>query len=100
MKEYTIPIYDGIRLKHGSKVRVTVKSRKTVLQDDLHDADSASGAVTLACIVYNRAAMSGGVDWWNPATGRPIARPKLSIKARKTDILKDGEFCDCAGCQS
>lgn len=95
---YTQPFEDGMRLKHTAKARLTVRSRTLVLQDDLIDAASIGGALTVAGIVYNRASMSGGVSWWNPATGRPISKPKVDLRFRAEDILTGEQLCDCAEC--
>jgi hypothetical protein len=86
MKEYNVPITNGMIVKHGSKARFTVKTGRTILEDRLVDVEILGGAFTTACIVYNRLSMSGGVDWWNPATGHSIERPKITMKVRKQDI--------------
>ena len=88
-REYNVPIKNGMIVKHGSKARFTVKSGKTVLQDDLMDVELLGGALTVASITYNRLSMSGGVSWWNPTTGLPIGRPKITMKVRRRDINKD-----------
>jgi len=62
MKEYNVPIEDGMFVKHGTQARFTVKSGKTVLEDRLVDVEILGGAYTTAGIVYNRLSMSGGVD--------------------------------------
>lgn len=98
LSSYTAPFEDGMRLKHNAKARLTVRSKRVVLQDDLIDAVSIGGALTLAGIVYNRASMSGGVSWWNPATGRPISRPKVDLRFRAEDILTGEQLCDCGSC--
>jgi len=89
MKEYTIPIENGMIVKHGSKLRFTIKSGNTILEDDLTDAKSIGGAMTRASFMYNANSYSGGVSWWNPSTGMPITRPKVTIRARKEDIVNE-----------
>jgi hypothetical protein len=86
MKEYNVPIKNGMIVKPGSKARFTVKTGKTILEDRLVDVEILGGALTTASIVYNRLSMSGGVEWWNPTTGLPIERPKITMKVRKQDI--------------
>jgi len=87
-REYTVPIKDGMIVKHGSMLRFTVKSGKEVLEDDLCDARFIGGALTRASIMYNALSMSGGISWFNPSTGRSIKRPKTTIRARIEDIVE------------
>lgn len=97
-REFTVFIENGMRVKHNAKARLLVKSGREVLQDDFVDAESLGGAFTVASFVYNRASMSGGVDWWNPATGQRIERPKITVYFRPQDILRGDEECDCERC--
>ena len=94
-----VHIEDGMRVKHGTKARITVKSGKTVLENNWHDIDSIGGAITTISIMYNRLSNSGGVSWWNPATGQPITRPKYEIRVDKKSVLTGKEECDCDGCR-
>jgi hypothetical protein len=87
MKEYDTLVKNGMIVKYSSKLRVTVKSGNRVLQDDLCEAEHVGGALTVISFTYNRLSYSGGVHWWHPITGESIARPKVSIRARKQDIV-------------
>lgn len=97
-REHSVALEDGMRVKHNTKARIVAKSGNRVLEDSLTDVESIGGALTRMGIVYNRLCMSGGVSWWEPATGRSIARPKISILLRPQDILVDSEECDCQAC--
>lgn len=91
MNEYTVPIEDGMRVRHDAKARFTVTSGRRVLEDRLTDVGSLGGALVTAGFVYNRLSYSGGVSWWDPATGQSIARPKVRIRVRAADVLSGGE---------
>lgn len=99
MRAYSVFIKNGMRVKHNAKARVTVKSGNQVLEDELTDISIVGGAITRISIMYNRLSMSGGVSWWNPATGMAITRPKISIRTRQEDILTDDQECDCKACE-
>jgi hypothetical protein len=87
LSEYSVPIEDGMIVKHGTQARFTVKSGRTVLEDRLTDVRYVGGAITTAGIMYNRLSMSGGVSWWNPATGKSLKRaPKVQVRVRQQDI--------------
>ncbi len=96
--EYTEPLVDGMRVRHDAQARFTVTSGRVVLQDDLVKVESVGGAITLASFTYNRASYSGGVDWWNPATGKPISRPKIKVRLRPSDVLTGDQLCTCPVC--
>lgn len=98
MKEYNVPIENGMRVKHSAKARFTVKSGRLVLEDHLTPSETLGGAFTTASFMYNRASMSGGVSWWNPSNGQPITRPKITVRFRKEDILTGDQECDCEKC--
>jgi hypothetical protein len=98
--EYTEPITDGMRVRHDAQARFTVKAGKTVLEDGLTPIESIGGAMTRAGIQYNARAMSGGVAWWNPATGQPVSRPKVKIRLRPQDVLTGEQLCPCPKCTS
>ena len=98
MNDYKIYAEDHMRVKHDAKARITVKTGRQVLEDELTDIATVGGAMTRISFMYNRASMSGGVDWWNPANGQSITRPKVSIRLRESDILTDDELCDCERC--
>ena len=87
VSEYNTPVHDRMIVKHGAQARITVTSGRTVLEDRLTSAQSIGGAITLAGFTYNRLSMSGGVSWWNPATGRSIKRPKVQVRVRPEDVL-------------
>ena len=97
-KDYTTSVENGMRVKHDAKARVTVKTGNKILEDDFHDAESLGGAFTVISFKYNRASMSGGVDWWNPSNGYPINRPKIHVRFRPEDILTGDQECDCPAC--
>lgn len=95
---FTIPVEDGMRVRHGAEARFTVSAGKKVLEDRLVSVESIGGAITVAGITYNSLSMSGGVSWWDPATGNPITRPKISLRLRPEDVLSDDHLCDCKNC--
>lgn len=95
---YTVPIKNGMRVRHDAKARFTVKAGRKVLEDDLTPIESIGGAITRAGIMYNRASMSGGVSWWNPSTGESISRPKFDVRVRPEDVLTGEQLCTCSIC--
>lgn len=99
LSDHTAPVEDGMRVRHDALARFTVSSGSTVLEDSLTAVDALGGAMTVAGVVYNRLAYSGGVSWWNPATGEAIKRPKVNMRVRPQDVLGDGEECGCSRCQ-
>lgn len=94
---YTTPIEDGMRVRHDAQARFTVKSSRTTLEDRLIEIELIGGAITVASFTYNRLA-GAGVSWWNPATGRPITRPKVTVRLRPEDVLTGDELCSCPVC--
>lgn len=98
MTEYTIHIATGMRVRHDAQARVTVTSGRAILEDRLTSIASIGGAVTAASIVYNALSYSGGVSWWNPATGKPISRPKIALRVRAQDVLTGEQECQCPEC--
>jgi hypothetical protein len=99
MTEYTVPIEDGMRVRHDAKARFTVTAGREVLEDDLTPIETIGGAMTRVSVTYNALTMSGGVSWWNPATGKPISRPKVQIRVRPEDVLTGDALCPCPSCQ-
>ena len=97
--DYTLEITEDMNFRHGTQIRITVKSGNLILEDHLSPIETVGGAYTVACILYNRAALSGGNDWWDPRTGRSIARPKLFMRARPEDRLIN-ELCSCEKCET
>lgn len=98
LANYTVPITNGMRVRHDAQARFTVTSGKAVLEDRLTSVEALGGAVAVAGIVYNRLSYSGGVSWWNPTTGDAISRPKIRMRARSQDVLHGDEECGCARC--
>ena len=100
LSAYTVPIEDRMRVKHGVQARFTVKSGRLTLEDRLNGVDSLGGAMTMAGVIYNRLSYSGGVSWWNPSTGKPLAQaPKVTMRVRPEDVLTGEQMCDCRECQ-
>lgn len=99
LQAFTTPIKDGMRVRHDAQARFTVKAVNKVLEDGLTPVTTIGGAITRASIMYNALTMSGGVSWWNPATGEPIRRPKVQIRVRPEDIIADGTLCPCDTCK-
>lgn len=98
LRTYTVPFEDEMRVRHDARARFTVTAGRKVLQDDLIDPASIGGAMTLASFTYNRASYSGGVDWWDPATGKPVSRPKIKVRFRPEDVLTGDQLCTCPTC--
>jgi hypothetical protein len=99
LQGFTLPIMDGIRVKHGAEARITVTAGKKVLEDRLTSVESVGGALTVAAITYNRLSYSGGVSWWNPATGEALSSsPKVNVRVRPEDVLTGEQLCDCPIC--
>jgi hypothetical protein len=98
MTDYTEPLVDGMRVRHDAQARFTVKAGRQVLEDSLTPIETIGGAMTRASFMYNARSMSGAVSWWNPATGKPISRPKVSIRVRPEDVLRDDALCTCSAC--
>lgn len=98
LTSYTVPITDGMRVRHDAEARVTVKTGRTVLEDRLTGIASLGGAVTAASVVYNRLAYSGGTSWWNPTTGQSIKRPTITMRVRPQDALSGDQECSCTKC--
>lgn len=99
MNEYRVHIENGMRIRHDAQARFTVKAGRKVLEDDLTPIETIGGAMIRAGIVYNRRSMSGGVDWWNPATGESVPKPKVQIRVRPEDVLTGDELCGCDRCR-
>lgn len=97
-KEYTTFMQDKMRVKHDTLARFTVKTGNIVLEDDLTPVEVVGGALVRAGVMYNALSQSGGVHWYNPATGHSIKRPKISIKLRPQDILTGDQECNCERC--
>ncbi len=98
LRTFTVPITDRVRVRHDAKARFTVTAGRTVLEDRLVEIGSIGGAMTVAGFTYNRLTMSGGVSWWNPATGESISRPKVQVRLRPEDVLTGDRLCDCPVC--
>lgn len=92
LSEYNVPVEDGMVVKHGAQIRFTVTTGKRVLEDGLTDARYIGGAITRAGFTYNRLSYSGGVDWWDPETGRSIAKPKYTMRVRRQDVRTPEEI--------
>lgn len=99
LRTFTLPVEDGMRFRHDAELRFTVTAGREVLEDRLTPVESIGGAMTVASFMYNALTMSGGVSWWNPATGKPISRPKVQIRTRPEDVLTGDALCGCARCQ-
>jgi len=83
-------------VRHDAELEVVVKSGNTVLERQRVEACSLGGALTVISFMYNRLSMSGGVAWWNPATGESIAKPQVSYTlVNESDILAPGQDCPC-----
>ena len=96
LSEYTIPLdAEGLTVKCDAQARFTIKSGRRTLEDRLTLASSVGGAITVASIIYNGLSMSGGTSWRDPASGKPIDRPRVTIRLRPQDVLGDGKECDC-----
>lgn len=95
---FTMPVEDKMRFRHDAQARITVKAGKQMLEDRLTSIETIGGAIAVAGITYNRLSMSGGVSWWNPATGQPITRPKIQIRVRSEDVLTGDQLCTCSNC--
>jgi hypothetical protein len=95
---FTVPIENGMRVRHDAQARFTVKAGRKVLEDDLTPIESLGGAITRAGIMYNRLTMSGGVSWWDPSTGQPISKPKYEMRVRPEDVLTGEQLCTCSIC--
>jgi hypothetical protein len=98
LSEYTEFVTNGMHVRHDAEARFIVKSGRRTLEDRTIPVRIIGGAFTTAGIMYNAAAMSGGVRWADPTTGLPMERPKISVKVRPQDILTDGQECDCKEC--
>lgn len=96
---HTIPVEDGMRVRHDAHARFVVKTGQRVLEDRLVPAELVGGAFTTASFMYNRLSMSGGTSWWDPSTGMPITRPKITVTFRPEDVLAEGQECGCAACE-
>lgn len=98
LRAFTVPVDDDMRVRHDAEARFTVTAGRQVLEDRLIEVTAIGGAMTVAGITYNRLSVSGGVAWWNPATGKPIARPKVNVRVRPEDVLTGDSLCTCANC--
>jgi len=97
--DFTVSVENGMFVKCDAQVRFTVKSGRGTLEDGLTPAATLNGAMTVASFTYNRLSYSGGVDWWNPSTGKPLAQaPKVTMRVRPEDVLTDGQECGCCKC--
>jgi len=76
---------------------VTFKAGQTVLDETEVDAYLLDAHLTVRSIMYNSLSVSGGVRWWNPATGHAIAKPRYTVDVIDTDAayLEPGELCTC-----
>ena len=81
MSGYTVPIKDGMRLRHDAKLRSqTIDDAGHVLDSQLIDAAVLAGHMTVQSIVAPQ---------WFPYSGRL----RMRIKARREDILTDNQEC-------
>jgi hypothetical protein len=100
LTDYSVHIESGMRVRHDAQARFTVKSGRNVLEDRLTSITTLGGAVTQASIVYNARCYSGGVAWWNPATGKPLpGAPTVQMRVRPQDVLTGTQECGCPKCQ-
>lgn len=99
IREYTVQADDGIRVRHDAKARVTVRAGRRILEDSLTPVDLIGASITLAGFTYNRLTMSGGVDWWDPSTGKSIPRPNVEIRFHPGDVLTGRKECGCSRCE-
>lgn len=99
IKDFTVPIEQGMHVRHDAQARFTVKSGRRVLEDRLTGVADLGGAFTVACIIYNGLSMSGGVAWRDPVSRHGIDRPYVKMRVRAEDVLADGELCGCGNCQ-
>lgn len=95
---YSQPMTDRMRVKHGTQARFTVKAGRKVLEDRLIPVQTIGGAMTVAGITYNRLSMSGGLSWWDPSSGKPVSRPKITVRFRAEDVLTGDQLCTCSIC--
>jgi len=98
-QDFTVHIEDGMRVRHDAQARFTITAGRRVLEDRLMAVESIGGAITVAGITYNRLSMSGGVSWWDPATGQSISKPKYSVRVRPQDVLTGEQLCSCRNCE-
>lgn len=98
---YTVAIEKNMRVRHDTQARFTVKSGRRVLEDRLTPVDTLGGAMTLAGFTYNRLTMSGGVDWWDPKTGKSLGgAPQVQMRVRRQDVLTGDQECGCDWCMA
>lgn len=98
LRAYTAPVESGVRIRHDAKIRLTVTTGRKVLEDRLVLAEAIGGAIAVVGYTYNRLSYSGGVSWWNPATGQPISRPQYKVRVRPSDVLTGDDLCTCPVC--
>lgn len=99
MTAYKVPIENGMRFRHGSRVELILKSGRRVLEHDTTPVEYLGGAITVLSIIYGAGITGTRPGWTDARTNLPLAeRPKLHIRARREDILTDGALCECTTC--
>lgn len=86
------------RVRHGTRVRIVLRDGDRVVEETDCNAEDLGGALTVLSFKYNALTMSGGVQWREPTTGRPLGRPQWTAYVDDADVLTGDELCDCERC--
>lgn len=60
-------------------------ARREATAEEVADRWRTEQACLVWRIMYNRASVSGGVDWWDPATGKSINGISIRVELKHPD---------------
>ena len=89
-----------MQVRHDAMLRVIISSGSQILDTTEVPADQLEAHITVRSIIYNANPSTGGGLWWNPNTGRQLAKaPQYRYElVNPDDELVDGDLCPCALC--
>lgn len=94
-----------MNVRHDAEVLLTLTGERYdgtrfTVEERVVPVATLDGAITVMGIIYNRLAVSGGVEWWNPRDGQRFHRPQYTyvLTDPDTQVLVDGALCTCDDC--
>lgn len=89
-----------MRVKHGAKVKFTLKCGRTILERRIIPIEILDGAITTVSYMYN-GLIDGGVMWRDPGTGGLLPKTPswTAVLIDPNDELMEGQMCDCQNCK-
>lgn len=94
-----------VNVRHDATVLLTLTGEQQdgtryVLDAKTVRVAELNGAILLMEYLYKPLGVYGSGQWRHPGTGDPIRRPQYTYELTDpaSQILSDGELCDCAEC--